>query len=127
MQYRKLIILVTMLGGLSYIAWFGVNRYAAGLCDQTQLIEFGMEDDFLYCNKWRPELLDMNKKITGYEQISQPIFYTKSTKSIFGNFYPSPEPVKEIGIKDTYIRDWILIYNHYQIFRRLYSESKDEI
>ena len=60
---KKLILIVVLLIVLTFPAWYGVNYYAAGLVKQEQLIEFGMEEEFLYCNKWRPELLDLNYKI----------------------------------------------------------------
>lgn len=59
----KLIVLIIIVLALPYPAWYGVNYYAAGLVDQTQLIEFGLEDDFFYCNEWRPELFDPDKEI----------------------------------------------------------------
>ena len=53
----RITILTVILAALPYPLWNASNWYAAGLVDQHQLIEFGMEEDFLYCNKWRPELL----------------------------------------------------------------------
>ena len=52
----KLIVLLAVLMAIPYPAWYGVNYYAAGLMDQTTLIELGYEDDFFYCQEWRPEL-----------------------------------------------------------------------
>ena len=57
-QYRKLIILIIILLAFPYPVWYCVNHYTAGLVDQTQLIEFGMQEDFVYCQEWRPELFD---------------------------------------------------------------------
>ena len=45
---------------IAYPTWYGVNYYAAGTVDQISLIEFGMQEDFKYCKKWRPEELDIN-------------------------------------------------------------------
>ena len=59
LKYRLLLIII-LLGTLIYPVWYAVNWYAAGLIDQTQLIEFGMDEDFIYCHSWRPELLDKN-------------------------------------------------------------------
>ena len=65
---KRLIIIITVLLGLIYPVYYTTHWYAAGLVDQTQLIEFGMEDDFLYCQKWRPELFDQDKMIEGYKR-----------------------------------------------------------
>lgn len=67
-QYKKLILLIVIILSIPYPSWYAVNYYAAGLADQTSLIEYGMEDDFMYCNDWRPERLDMGKKIDGYRR-----------------------------------------------------------
>ena len=55
-----------ILAALPFPTWYYGNWYAAGLVDQNQLIEFGMEEDFLYCNKWRPELFKQ-ENIHGYD------------------------------------------------------------
>ena len=57
------IILTLFLSLFSYFSWYWVNWYSAGLVDQIDLIEFDMEDDFIYCNDWRPELLDKHAKL----------------------------------------------------------------
>ena len=70
-QYIKLITLIIILLAIPYPTWYATNYYTAGLIDQTQLIEYGMEDDFIYCNDWRPRLFDQDKRITGYKVITQ--------------------------------------------------------
>ena len=52
-KHKKLIVLIAVLLAIPYPTWYAANYYAAGLVDQTSLIEFGMEDDFLYCHKCR--------------------------------------------------------------------------
>ena len=61
--YSRLTALSIILLTISYTLWYGVNWYAAGLTDQTDLIEFGMEEDFIYCNDWRPQEFDLGKLI----------------------------------------------------------------
>ena len=66
---KRLLILIIFVLALIYPIWYASNWYAAGLVDQVDLIRFGMNEDFLYCNKWRPELLDKDAKFelfTGY-------------------------------------------------------------
>ena len=62
----RLSIIVFSLSLIGFIAYVQINRYAAGLIDQSKLIEFGMEEDFMYCQKWRPEKFNINDKIIGY-------------------------------------------------------------
>ena len=57
---HKLFAIKIFLLSLIYPIYYSVNWYAAGLVDQHQLIEFGMEEDFLYCHKWRPEKLNID-------------------------------------------------------------------
>lgn len=64
----RLIIIISILLLLIYPIWYGANWYAAGLIDQTKLIEYNMVDDFFYCQEWRPELFNKNAKITYYEK-----------------------------------------------------------
>lgn len=63
---KRLLVLALILVALPYPVWYYGNWYAAGLANQVELIEFNMEDDFYYCNKWRPELLNKDAKITYY-------------------------------------------------------------
>ena len=49
MYLYRLIVLSLLVSGSTYITWYGGNYYAAGLVDQTMLIEFDMDDDFWYC------------------------------------------------------------------------------
>ena len=62
----RFVVLAIFLIGIAYPAWYGVNYYTAGLVKQEKLIEFGMEEDFLYCHAWRPELLDPNHNLKDY-------------------------------------------------------------
>ena len=71
---KKLIILIIIVLAIPYPAWYGVNYYSAGLVDQTQLIEFGMQEDFVYCQNWRPDLLDVTKTIK-HDTIDLPILH----------------------------------------------------
>ena len=52
---KRLIFIMIILCSMIYPIYYATHWYAAGLVDQNQLIEFGMEGDFLYCNKWRPD------------------------------------------------------------------------
>lgn len=67
MKLRKTIILLGLFITISWLTWYGGKYYTAGLIDQTALIEYGMEEDFIHCNKWRPEKFNKNKKIEGYK------------------------------------------------------------
>jgi hypothetical protein len=60
---KKIIFLIVVVFIIAIPGWNAANYYAAGLVNQTDLIEFGYEEDFLYCQKWRPELLDIDKRI----------------------------------------------------------------
>ena len=62
-SYKKIILLVIFVLAIPYPSWYGVNWYAAGMVDQTDLITFGYQEDFVYCQKWRPDLFDLDKKI----------------------------------------------------------------
>ena len=62
---KYLLLFVTAIL-FSWGSWHGINWYAAGKVEQTSLIEFSYEEDFLYCHKWRPELLNPNYKISVY-------------------------------------------------------------
>ena len=48
------------------------NYYAAGLVDQKQLLEFGMEDDFEYCYKWRPDQSEIVQLHIALKQTKDP-------------------------------------------------------
>ena len=61
-KYKILIILIVILLTSPYPVWYWANWYGAGLVDQTSLIEFGMEEDFIHCHKWQPELLNLDKR-----------------------------------------------------------------
>jgi len=69
---KKLILLIALLLAILYPSWYCINWYAAGLADQVELIEFNMEDDFLYCNKWRPGLLP-ESAVVKHKNLSVPL------------------------------------------------------
>ena len=121
---RRIIALLIILAALPYPAWYGVNWYAAGLVDQTQLIEFGMQDDFIYCNDWRPELLDVEKKIELTEPYDEEILLDDPNIGIFNvhtNYYI-------IAIWDksstsyTHLQ-WAVIYGKVNITKRLLNKN----
>ena len=60
-KYKFTLIGVILLS-LYFCSWYCVNWFSAGLTDQLKLIEFGMQEDFIYCNDWRPELLSLDNK-----------------------------------------------------------------
>ena len=78
MYLYRLIVLSLLVSGSTYITWYGGNYYAAGLVDQTMLIEFDMDDDFWYCYNWRPDKLDINKKIKRYESINGELVFKRT-------------------------------------------------
>lgn len=64
--FRKLTILIFVMLISIYSIFYFVNWYVAGLVDQVKLIEYNMVEDIRYCQKWRPELLNRDAKITYY-------------------------------------------------------------
>ena len=51
-----------ILGLILSLIYYAVSWYSAGLVDQYELAEFGMEKDFVYCNTWRPDLFTISKE-----------------------------------------------------------------
>lgn len=95
-QYKFILLTIILLTTL-YSSWYGVNYYAAGLADQTSLIEYGMEDDFIYCNDWRPKLLDKDKEIRGYwrsqRAINEMMFLKASLEGVERSRIPLMSPI----------------------------------
>ena len=56
--HGKLISLILVVSVFGLGGWYSVNYYAAGIVDQTRLVEYGYEDDFDYCYAWRPDKFD---------------------------------------------------------------------
>lgn len=111
-QYKKLIILLMILLAIPYPAYYGVNYYAAGLVDQTKLIEYRMQDAFLYCNDWRPELLNNEKDIKGYKYVEKSTTIPKDISS--GNYTRTVKEMPSIKIVQ-----WVTHYNYTLILKRL--------
>ena len=55
---KRIAIIIIAFTLFGYIAWYLLNWYWAGTVSQAKLIEFNMQEDFSYCQKWRPELFD---------------------------------------------------------------------
>lgn len=125
-QYKKLIILIAILLAIPYPSWYGVNYYVAGLVDQTQLIEYGMVDDFLYCNDWRPELLDLDKQIESFNieknwelpPNDKGVAIRRGT-SIMSTSGAVAKLIRVVKHWKSSIYDWALRYNYSEIAIRL--------
>lgn len=116
-QYRKLILLIILLA-IPYPIWHAINYYAAGLVDQTALIEFGYEDDFMYCNDWRPELLDNKREIKGYKNMQRPIY---EQLSYFG---PPPIRWRLKQSPSMTVFQWASVHGHMKILKKLQSSVR---
>ena len=110
MKFKRTVILIIILLGISCFAWYGVNYYAAGMVNQTQLIEFGFEEDFLYCNEWRPELLDVKKTISDYHE-----YYVDENEVTLAGW----TLVKAKQVNKFPIFIWSIKYDHELIAKRL--------
>jgi len=74
-----------------------------------------MEDDFIYCNNWRPELFNPNKKITGYKYVDEIVKIISRMKQY------RPYTLQELPPMD--INCWINFYHFEKIAQHINLEK----
>ena len=109
-KYRLAIIIAILLTSI-YPLYYLTHRYAAtiGAEDYVKYIEFGMYEDFKYCYKWRPDLLDPNATIEVYH--NEPINEYGVGFDNFGDSFNLEEENFSYGFEHRKVIHSLLSYN----------------
>ena len=130
MSTRSLIRLCT-LSILLFIAsgtsHYFVHYYTAGLTEQAQLVEFGYEDDLIYCSHWRPDkfdptiLIEMNTASASYSQLNWSIKY--QYRVIQAHLLQHINDINFLDSTGKTALDWAVIQNDYDLCKQLLDKG----